>query len=103
MNQNTTKDRLYVIKPGFKQEGQGPYYCPGCVEAAGLLEFFPALKAKVELRWVDFARPRAELVDLIGEANQSCPVLVLARPPTNLQTDVPVQTANGHAFVEGPR
>lgn len=96
-------DRLYVIKSGFKHEGKGPYYCPGCAEMMGLLEFYPELRQKVEVRWVDFARPRPELVDLLGEANQGCPVLVLAAVPVNPPAELTVQMANGRAFIEGVR
>lgn len=103
MDANLATDRLYLIKAGFAHQGQGPYYCPGCAEIAGLLALYPALKAKVELRWVDFVRPRPELVALLGEANQSCPVLVLAKAPTNPPMGVIVRMANGRTFIEGTR
>jgi glutathione S-transferase len=32
---------------------------------------------ELEVKYVNFARPRPALVDLLGEENQSCPVLVL--------------------------
>ena len=68
---------------------------------AGLLEFYPVLKQRLNVRFVDFPRPRPELVDLLGEENQSCPVLVLKSVPPGLPATVPVQHANGHAFVAG--
>lgn len=95
-------DQLYLLKPDFHDQGKS-YYCPSCAEAAGLLEFYPALKPGIEIHYADFARPRPELVLLLGEANQGCPVLVLATAPQNLPTHIKVQHANGHAFVADPR
>ena len=96
------KDTLYLIRHDFQDNGK-TYYCPGCAELVGLLEFYPALKQHLEIRWVDFARPRPELVTLLGEENQSCPVLVLAFEPANLPAHLKVQHANGHAFVADAR
>ena len=94
-------DRLYLLKPHFMDKGKGPYFCPGCAQMVGLLEFYPALKKHLELRYLDFPRPRPELVELLGEANQSCPVLVLKDAPIGCPASIPVQQANGHWFVEG--
>ena len=33
------------------------------------------------MRYVDFPPPRKDLVELIGQANQNCPMLVLAEKP----------------------
>ncbi len=96
------RDQLYLIKPHFSNQGK-TYYCPGCAEMIGLREFYPALKANIEVRWVDFARPRPELVALLGEENQSCPVLVLHAVPANLPAHLKVQHANGRAFVADAR
>jgi len=96
------RDQLYLLKPGFQKLGK-TYYCPGCAEVIGLLEFYPALKQKIDIHYVDFPRPRPALVSLLGEGNQSCPVLVLAAVPQNPPAHVKVQQANGHAFVSDAR
>jgi hypothetical protein len=80
---------------------KGPYFCPGCAQMVGLLEFYPALKSKLEVRWLDFPRPRPELIELLGEENQSCPVLVLCAAPGPSLARPPLQQANGRWFVEG--
>ncbi|MBE2204876.1 MAG: DUF3088 family protein [Chthoniobacterales bacterium] len=98
-----TPNRLFLIKPNFLDGDKGPYFCPGCAEVTGLLEFYPALKDLLEIHYVDFARPRPELVDLLGAENQSCPVLVLGDASTNSQPGLNVQSARGHSFVEGAR
>ena len=96
------RDQLYLLKPDFHDQGK-TYYCPGCVELLGLLEFYPALKQRVNIHHVDYPRPRPKLVPLLGEANQGCPVLVLATAPQNLPAHLKVQHANGHAFVADAR
>ena len=97
-----THDTLYLIKPHFVEQGK-TYYCPDCAEMTGLREYYPALKQQIDVRWVDFARPRPELVALLGEDNQSCPVLVLSAMPPGLPARLKVKSANGHAFVTGAR
>ena len=97
------RDQLFLLKPDFLDNGQGPYFCPGCAEMIGLLEFYPMLKEHVEVRYIAFPRPRPELVPLLGEENQSCPVLVLAAAPSANSSKLNVQTMNGHDFVEGAR
>ena len=67
----------------------------------GLLDFYPALKQRLSVEYVDFPRPRPELAALLGEENQSCPVLVLKTVPPDLPPNLKVQNANDHAFVEG--
>ncbi len=67
----------------------------------GLSEFYPSLKEQLELRYPDFPRPRPELVELLGEDNQSRPVLVLKDAPAGCPSSPPLQQARGHWFVEG--
>lgn len=95
------RDRLYLLKPDFQDGDRGPYFCPGCTQMIGLLEIYPQLKETLEIHPVDFPRPRPELVELLGEENQSCPVLILRQVPADLPPHLPVQRANGHSFVEG--
>jgi hypothetical protein len=72
--------RLFLIKADFqdfkKADGRN-YFCPDCVMIEGLLSFYPRLRNELDVYYVDFNRPRNILVDLLGEENQSCPVLVL--------------------------
>jgi hypothetical protein len=96
------RDRLFFIKAHFAEQGKN-YYCPGCAEMTGLRKYYPALKQRIEVRWVDFARPRPELVALLADDNQSCPVLVLNSVPPELPARPKVQRTNGHAFVTGVR
>jgi len=95
------QDRLYLLKPDFLDQGKGPHFCPGCAQMVGLMEFYPILKQKLEVRWLDFPRPRPELIDLVGEENQSCPVLVLKDAPPTRASPHLAQRAKGRWFVEG--
>jgi hypothetical protein len=72
--------RLFLLKADFKDESRADdkrYFCPDCVMIEGLLSYYPRLLNELEVKYVNFARPRPALVDLLGEENQSCPVLVL--------------------------
>jgi glutathione S-transferase len=73
-------EKLFLLKPDFKdinRSAENKYFCPSCTLIEGLLSFYPRLRNELEVHYVDFVRPRPEIVKLIGEANQSCPVLVL--------------------------
>lgn len=65
------------------------------------MEFYPRLKEALDVRWIDFTRPRPELIELLGEENQSCPVLVLRDGAESLGSLLPSQRAKGRWFVEG--
>lgn len=70
------KDRLYLLKPDFIDQGK-TYFCPGCAQIEGMLSFYPALREKIDVRYLAFPRPRPDLVAEIGEENQGCPKLIL--------------------------
>ena len=96
-----SRDQLYLLKPDFFDNGKRPYFCPGCAQIVGLLDFYPQLKQRLSVPYVEFPRPRPELAALLGEENQSCPVLVLKTVPPGLPLNLKMQDANGHTFVEG--
>ncbi len=73
-------EKLFLLKADFLDLTRGDgkrYFCPDCALIEGLLSYYPRLTSELEVKYVNFARPRQVLVDLIGEENQSCPVLVL--------------------------
>lgn len=73
------RDHLFLLSPLFPDAKLGPglYHCPECAQVEGLLSFFPFLRSRLEVSYVDFPRPRAAIVPLVGPENQGCPVLVL--------------------------
>ena len=94
------KPILFLLRAGFADPKLGPggYYCPECATIAGLLWYYPDVAAQLDVRQVDAKRPRPEVVALVGEEHQSCPVLVL--PEGQHPSGIPV--AKGRAFVSGP-
>jgi len=72
--------KLFLLKPDFKDpnldRGERNYFCPHCAVIEGLLSYYPKLTEQMEVEYVEFQRPRQSIIDLIGEENQSCPVLV---------------------------
>ena len=94
------KDRLYLLKPDFMDQGKA-YFCPGCAQVEGMLSFYPVLREKIDIRYIEFPRPCASLVAVIGEENQGCPKLVHGGeypiPP-----GVTVGEAEGSRFISVP-
>ena len=68
---------LFLLKPGFYDDKGGPFFCPNCAAVEGFLKFAPEVESQLDVRRIDFPRPRKEIVELIGATNQRCPVLVL--------------------------
>lgn len=98
MENNVKRDRLIILKPGFEDPsypGQ-KFYCWHCALLEGVLASFPDLAANLDVERVTWARPRREVIELVGEENQSLPLLVLAEGETS-----PHQTGTykGRAFI----
>ena len=77
-------DQLFLLRADFADPAFGPgaYHCTDCARIEGLLSYFPRLRTQLDVTYVDLPRPRAPIVELLGEAYQNCPVLVVlhARP-----------------------
>ena len=73
--------KLFIIKPGFTDsntDNEGKlYYCPHCALIEGVIKYYPQLEERIEIHRVDFKRPRPAIIEIIGEENQSCPVLII--------------------------
>ena len=91
------KDTLFVLRPGF-DDGGTAYFCPYCAQVNGYLAYFPEARETLDIVELDFAKPRRPLVDLLGEANQSAPKLVLGGEPVAV-AGVELSEANGRHFV----
>lgn len=92
------KDTLFVLKPGFEQEGER-YFCPYSAQLIGMLTYYPELRATLELVELDFAKPRRPLSDLLGEEHQAPPTLVLGNSSVHEVPGVSICEANGHRFI----
>jgi len=79
------RDKLILLHPGFldpQYPGQ-TFYCWHCALLEGVLGSFPDLAGRLEVLRVGWARPRREVVALVGEENQSLPLLLLAPGATS--------------------
>jgi len=77
------RDRLYLLDPVFADPALPGrrFYCRDCVTVDGLLALFPECAAGLEVIRIPYPRPRAEVVAILGEAQQNLPVLVLGSDP----------------------
>jgi len=95
------RDHLFLLKPGFEDGGDGKqYYCPDSAQVEGILSFYPRLRLEMDVTYLKFPRPRQAIVDLIGQENQSAPVLVVgdaAAIPKQLKPSA----AKGRSFFAG--
>ncbi|MBT0668701.1 DUF3088 family protein [Novosphingobium profundi] len=77
----STKDTLFVLDTDWADPelgGARRFYCKDCVTVEGLLALFPERAARIEVVRVGWPRPRAAVVERLGEANQNLPALVFA-------------------------
>jgi hypothetical protein len=97
------KDQLYLLRPGFYNVGVGPLYCGDSLPVEGLLSFFPQLRTLVDVHYLEFPRPRAALVETLGEENQGIPVLILAADRKVADEDLAPKAARGQRFFADER
>lgn len=73
------KDLLLLLRTDFVDPDYPGkiFYCRHCVLLEGLLALYPRLADRIDVERVPWPRPRQRVVDLIGEDNQSLPVLIL--------------------------
>jgi hypothetical protein len=94
------KHVLFMLKPGFHDEKGGPFFCPGCAAVEGFLKFAPQVESQLDVRRIEFQRPRREIVELIGASNQGCPALVLAGA-SDLPAEAKKSEETGKAYISG--
>lgn len=75
-----TRDRLFLLRPDFEDPAYPGrrFYCWHCALIEGVLASFPALGERLEVERVAWPKPRHAVIALVGEENQSLPLLVLA-------------------------
>ena len=78
MNEFKNKPVLYLFKTNFTDSKHKDklFFCPYCTQVEGMMSLFPIIRQEIEIRYVNFEKPRGALNTLCGEANQSCPQLV---------------------------
>ena len=78
IKKRSPKDQLYLLRPAFYNLGMGPLYCTESLPVEGMLSFFPNIRRLIDVHYLEFARPRAPLVQALGAEHQSVPVLIIA-------------------------
>lgn len=96
------KDTLYLLKPHFEKDG-AQRFCPDCAMMEGYLATYPALRETLEIVYVDYARPRAALVERLGEDHQNAPTLILAQVDQGAGPHGELQAFNGLSFLTDAR
>ena len=96
------RDTLFLLDPYACVEDGFFRYCPDCAFIEGYLALFPVVRTKLAVVHVTPSRPRAEIIALLGEANQGAPVLVLHAESQPREIGE-VQTHNGHRFINDPK
>lgn len=74
-----TRDKLFLrpdfLDPAFPGKWN---YCWRCALIEGVLTSLPKLARNLDIERVKWSRPRQPAMEMVGEANQSLPLLVLA-------------------------
>lgn len=96
-----TKDILFLLAPGFLANGRREY-CPECAELWGLLNYFPAIRETLDIRYQPIEKPRPEMTALLGGAHQNCPTLVLD-PASPGSSAARILTHDGRRFLDNAR
>ena len=95
------RDTLFIIKAPFEDAAlDGKWFCASCATLEGALLANPHWATHIEVKRMPFPRPRHEMIVLIGEENQSMPVLVLAdnsKPPAD------AKQFEGHSYLDEPK
>lgn len=94
-----SKPQLFLLRPGYGEDGA--FFCPDCALMEGFFVYHPDLKAEVQFEYIDFERPRAALVSLLGEDLQNSPALVFAEGQQPAGASVSPET--GRAYLNDGR
>jgi hypothetical protein len=93
-----TRDTLFLLRPDFEDPAYPGrrFYCWHCAVIEGVLASFPKLADQINVERIAWPRPRQAVIALVGEENQSVPLLVLASDANSIHQ---TGTHNGRAFI----
>jgi hypothetical protein len=78
----TPRDRLFLLRPDWIDQDRS-WFCMACAAVEGFLGYYPAVRDRLDIAYLPAARPRHPVVDLLGEAHQNLPTLILTAPFTH--------------------
>lgn len=92
------RDRLFILRPDFGDPAYPDkrFYCWHCALIEGVLASFPDLAKRLDVERVAWPRPRTKVVEMVGEGNQSLPLLVLS---DDAPIDLPARTFGDCRFI----
>ena len=70
------KPQLFLLKPGYGKAAD--QFCPDCALVMGYFDYQPHMREHVDIKLIDFDRPRHDLVKLLGEHLQNSPALIFS-------------------------
>lgn len=77
------RDTLFILRAPFEDPAlAGTWFCTSCATMEGVLLANPHWANRIDVKRSAYPRPRHEVIALLGEENQSLPVLVLADSST---------------------
>ncbi|MCP3392165.1 DUF3088 domain-containing protein [Bradyrhizobium sp. CCGB12] len=95
----TPKDRLFLLERPFLDPafpGQ-KFYCWQCSLLEGVLSGFPSCAARLDVHRIAWGKPRAALIERLGQDHQSAPVLIFDKGGPSPEN---AKYANGFAYVD---
>ncbi|AZZ97836.1 DUF3088 family protein [Pseudoalteromonas sp. R3] len=81
------KPILFVLNMPFEDGPGKMWVCSHCAMIEGALAVNHHWADKVDVRRIDFAKPRKAVVELLGEDNQWLPVLIMDNKKTLTQPE----------------
>ncbi|WP_140724450.1 DUF3088 domain-containing protein [Pseudomonas sp. Hp2] len=100
MSDPISKPILFLLEHEFEdpsQRGQR-FFCRHSLLLEGALASLPGLRERLDVRHVDFPRPRRDVIDVVGESNQSLPKLVL---PAEIRSTHAGGEHEGRQYISG--
>ncbi|MDX2274273.1 MAG: DUF3088 domain-containing protein [Hyphomonadaceae bacterium] len=95
------RDTLFIIKAPFEDAAiEGTWFCTSCAMMEGMMLANPQWARSIDVKRLPFPRPRRDIIALIGEENQSMPVLVIG-DIANAPGDAKLH--EGRAFLDEPK
>ena len=96
-------EKLFLLNPNFQDirvDGtEQLYYCPHCAMIEGVLKYYPDIRNFIEVVYVNFQRPRKQIIELVGEDNQGCPNLVISKDNSSIVDTSYFQEYGDYLFV----
>jgi hypothetical protein len=95
------RDTLFILRAPFEDPALvGTWFCTSWATMEGVLLANPHWARSLDVKRMPYPRPRHDVIALIGEENQSLPVLVLADASTPPDE---AKTFEGRFFLDEPK